>query len=165
LHSPVKDRGNLQPELTHYVDADGGTNPHCKWISGDHNRKGFRRHGVSRKQSHVACPKSHYLQQTCGFFIINLIIKHTLPTAATRLHRLIYAIFLYIDTRITVPYIRLIRSTVDTPTNIIEIIIIYVTHVCSSNLFDIHGDSNGTIGSILRYQSLGSSPGFGLSPV
>jgi hypothetical protein len=34
LHSPVEDRGDWKPELTQYVDADGGTNPHHKYISG-----------------------------------------------------------------------------------------------------------------------------------
>jgi hypothetical protein len=67
LHSPVKDRGNLQPELTHYVDADGGTNPHCKWIGGDHNHNGFRQHGVSHKKSHVACPKVINCSKLAGF--------------------------------------------------------------------------------------------------
>ena len=47
----------------------------------------------------------------------------------------------------------------------VEIIDIYVSHVCTSNSFEIHGDSNETVGYILRYQSPGSSPGFGLSHV
>jgi hypothetical protein len=102
----VEDRVDLKPELTNYVDADGGTNPHRKSISGYvftitgvlWSRLGVD-HGVS-SANRVTWPTQKVIccQQTCGFFVVNLIIKHALPTATTHLYILNYAIFLYIET-------------------------------------------------------------------
>src|SRR5882724_3483963 len=109
LHSHVGDRGGWKPELTQYVDADGGTNPHRKYISGyvftitgGTVLWSSKKWCVMCKQSHMAYPvifpESLPPAKLAGFLSL---IKHALPTATTCLYIIIYTILFYIKTWMT----------------------------------------------------------------